>query len=290
MTRIHTDLGIVRRALDIADARGVRAAERETGVLRQTVAKWKKARAARYPEWPTPADIDAWRADDEANREKRARGVAKATDYRKRRYLGLVPKPVAPVGTMRRLQALYALGWTCPEIGERLGVSDSRVGHIMTGLYKRVTPETAARVRAVYDELSMTVPVDKPMVRRGDCPIHERGRNDARRRGYAPPLAWDEETIDDPSARPAHLLRRAAPRGFDEAAVRRRIDGDQAVQLSDADRREVVRRLHTRGLSDGEIEQQTGVSKRQVLRDRQTLGLPANELDSWAAAGRRAAS
>lgn len=289
MTRIHTDLAIIRRALDITDARSAYAAEREMGVSHKTIYKWMKVRASRSPEWPTQADIDAWRADDEANRDKRARGVAKAADYRKRRYLGLVPKPISPVGTMRRVQALYALGWTCPEIGERLGVSAARVGHIMNGLYARVTPETDARVRAVYDELSMTVPVDKPMVRRGDCPIHERGRNDARRRGYAPPLAWDDETIDDPAAKPAHLLRPAAPRGFDEAAVRRRVDGDHAVQLSDPDRREVVRRLHARGFSDGEIENQSGISKRQALRDRQTLGLPANELDSWAA-GRRAAS
>ncbi|HEY1178253.1 MAG TPA: hypothetical protein VGF17_19025 [Phytomonospora sp.] len=210
MSRIHTDLAVIRHALDIADARSAYAAERETGINHKTIYKWVKARAARSPEWPTQADIDAWRADDEARRDARARNRAKRAEYRKRHYLGLTVQPISPTGTMRRVQALYALGWTCPEIGARMGVSGARVGHILNGLYGRVTPETAARVRAVYDELGMTVPQDKPMVRRGDCPIHERARRDARRRGYAPPLAWDDDTIDDPAARP------------DRAALRRR--------------------------------------------------------------------
>ena len=79
----------------------------------------------------------------------------------------------------RKLQALVALGWTQGSIGARIGVSASNMTATITGQPQM----TARRVRAigrVYAELHMT---PGPSVR---------ARNDARRKGWLPPLAWDD--------------------------------------------------------------------------------------------------
>lgn len=89
-------------------------------------------------------------------------------------------------GTHRRLQALMALGWPLSVIAKRLGVHHDRIRQYL--IQRSVYATTAARVAALYDELSMT---PGPSVR---------ARREAARRGYVPPLAWDDETIDDPAA------------------------------------------------------------------------------------------
>lgn len=65
-------------------------------------------------------------------------------------------------------------------------------------------------------------------------------------------------------------------REVDQVAVQRRISGDHTVELNIGEKREAVRILHTRGLSDGEISRTIGHTDRQVLRIRQELDLPAN--------------
>lgn len=92
-------------------------------------------------------------------------------------------------GTRRRLQALAALGWPSAEIAARLGVSDAAV-IARTSSSRTVDRTNAARIRRVYDELSMTV---------GPSSIT---RKRALAKGWVPPLAWDDDSIDDPSAEP----------------------------------------------------------------------------------------
>jgi ParB family chromosome partitioning protein len=65
-------------------------------------------------------------------------------------------------------------------------------------------------------------------------------------------------------------------REVDEVAVQRRIAGDHSVRLNIAEKREAIRILHNRGLSDGQIASTIGHTARQVLRIRQELDLPAN--------------
>lgn len=94
------------------------------------------------------------------------------------------------VGTARRLQALARLGWPPRELADRLGVASESVQQLRCTGRPTVERGTHERVAALYDELAMT---PGPSVR---------ARVYAERQGWAPPLAWDDDTIDDPAARP----------------------------------------------------------------------------------------
>jgi hypothetical protein len=96
-----------------------------------------------------------------------------------------------PTGTRRRLQALAVNGWTSRAIAERLGRKEqSTVLDIQSGRAATVRRWTADAVAALYDELW---DVPGPSVK---------ARAHAQRNGWLPPLAWDDDTIDDPAAVP----------------------------------------------------------------------------------------
>jgi transcriptional regulator with XRE-family HTH domain len=98
---------------------------------------------------------------------------------------------VAAAGTQRRLRALAAIGWSAPRLAERLGMNPVALSRLMTRDKQRVTAITAAKARALYDELWNTS---------GPWP---KARTWAAQHGWPPPLAWDDDTIDDPAAQPA---------------------------------------------------------------------------------------
>lgn len=92
---------------------------------------------------------------------------------------------VPACGTRRRIQALLYLGWTHQEMRRRSGV---RTAVTLAGKGEWVTVQTHVRIARLYDELWDV---------QGPSPITRRW---ARKRGYLPPMAWDDDTIDDPSA------------------------------------------------------------------------------------------
>lgn len=110
----------------------------------------------------------------------------------------LLAVPLAPAasrrgrdstGTRRRVQALAWMGWPAREIARRAGCPVSTLRTlILPG--RRISYDLAARVARVYEQLHMT-----PGLSRGAA-------GKARGMGFAPPLAWDPDTIDDPDARP----------------------------------------------------------------------------------------
>ena len=118
---------------------------------------------------------------------------------------------IPATGTQRRLQALVALGWSFPRIGSHCGLEPSFLKHVAKhqGL---VAPLTADRVARVYDELSMRLP---PQNTGGERQGATRARNVAAKHGWLPPLAWDDDTIDDPTAQPAVLRARQTWRNAD---------------------------------------------------------------------------
>ena len=97
-------------------------------------------------------------------------------------------------GTRRRLQALVAIGWSQRRLAERLGVRVSNLNKTLRG-DTLVLCRTARAVRAVYDDLWDQAP---PQGEHREKIAANRARNYARDRGWAPPLAWDDDTIDDP--------------------------------------------------------------------------------------------
>lgn len=108
-------------------------------------------------------------------------------------------------GTRRRLQALVAIGWPKARLAARLGMLPANFGDVMTR--EQVTAGTARAVAALYDELWNTSPAEDGHREKISA---SRDRNYARVRGWAPPLAWDDDSIDDPAAAAANWKRSAS--------------------------------------------------------------------------------
>lgn len=127
---------------------------------------------------------------------------------RQRRILDGDAPTVTSIGTVRRFQALMALGWRGPEIALAAGVSINTLRSVVYHESVTVHAATARGVAEAYERMSMGVPTGQ---------YANRTRALARIRGWLPPLAWDD--IDDPDAEPWTETR--APRG-----VRRERIGD----------------------------------------------------------------
>lgn len=102
-------------------------------------------------------------------------------------------------GSRRRLQALQAIGWNCAAVGRHAGLHCRTVQPILRGDTLRVNPATADKIRLAYDAMWGTPP--KPATTQERSAVG-RALNHARAHGYAPPLAWDDDSIDDPTAEP----------------------------------------------------------------------------------------
>lgn len=99
---------------------------------------------------------------------------------------------VAGVGVARRIRALYAMGYGPKELAKEFDLSESLIYRMRD--QGRTTRDKVRRVHEVYDRLAVTPGPS------------ERARWTARWKGWAPPLAWDDDMIDNPDARP-HPVR-----------------------------------------------------------------------------------
>jgi len=122
--------------------------------------------------------------------------------YRRRRdrmiAYGRWPGRDPAAGTQRRIQALMRNGWSLPLLAGRVGCS-RQVLRLILHRSERVTPATAAAVRALYDDLWDQEP---PRGERRQRESVTKTRKYAADRGWPPPLAWDDDAIDDPAAGP----------------------------------------------------------------------------------------
>lgn len=104
------------------------------------------------------------------------------------------PKIVNGTGTARRLQALMTIGWTQKQLANMLNIHESHIPKLVKGNPVRAT--TARRVTELYDHIWSKPP--KPR-NRHERTSKTRTINYAKARGWLPPLAWDEDRIDDPA-------------------------------------------------------------------------------------------
>jgi hypothetical protein len=177
------------------------------------------------------------------------------------------PLMVDATGTRRRLQALMTLGWSLPAIAERLGDRGPNIRRLLFA--ERLTRRFADRIAAVYDALCMIRPAGHD--RTSNAAI-ARTRIFAARRGWLPPLAWDD--IDnDPEPAQAE-----ADNDVDEIAVELAIQG-RPVHLTPAERRACVAALHAKRYSDPLIAETIRCNVKTVGRIRDELHLPAHEQD-----------
>lgn len=160
--------------------------------------------------------------------------------------MAVTPRPnprqqsVLAIGTVRRVRALAAIGWSQRLVAEHASVPVSTVMQ----LHATATVSWAvwSAIRDTYETLSATPSTTgRP----------SRSRGEALRKGWPAPLDWEDHDIDDPRV---HVkAQRWKPKTVREIA---------------AERRELVAELTERGLSADEIADRVGVSARQVVRDR----------------------
>lgn len=165
---------------------------------------------------------------------------------------------VPSIGATRRVRALMAIGWRKADLLAQ-GVPSAQ---LVTRARDWISVAGWRQTRDVYDRLSMTPGPSQT------C------RDRARSHGYAPPLAWDQDTIDDPRATPQ--LGLASAGAIDRVVVDRVVAAakagracDTSLRLTQDERLEAIRTLAASGHTDGEIALAVGVSDRTILRLRQ---------------------
>lgn len=163
--------------------------------------------------------------------------------YEQARQLDLLngrPRTIPALGTQRRLRALVALGHTFARIGEGLGIT-AAAAHAAAKrdrIYVRAT--TAAKVDALFEAWSMTLPPTTTSIDRKNAAY---ARTVARRNGWAPPLAWDNIDTDEvPHAVIEH-------EDLDQVVVERLLAGER-IPSTPAEKHEAMRRWLAAGRSE----------------------------------------
>lgn len=163
-------------------------------------------------------------------------------------------------GTRRRLQALVCMGWSQYELAGRLGYSAGNFGKVVHAT--RVTAATADAVAGLYDQLWDTPPPQTDT--RGRAAVG-RAKHRAQERGWLPPLAWDDDTIDDPTAAPD--TGRGGGPVVDEVAIEQALTGRRVV-LTKAELNVAIRVATDRQLSARRIGELLRTTPRKVNRER----------------------
>jgi DNA-binding CsgD family transcriptional regulator len=171
--------------------------------------------------------------------------VAGAVTVSNRTALAILTVPIGPApndhrdvdatGTIRRVRALVAIGWPIAHLADRFGMYPTALGNIARGELAQVRATTAETVATTYRELCY---LPGPS---------QRVRNEARKKGWHGPLAWDD--IDDPNEQPdtdgvVHLIKRHKAVIDLELVARRTSEGRTAEQIADeigCHKRSVVR-------------------------------------------------
>lgn len=145
-------------------------------------------------------------------------------------------------GTRRRLRALMAIGYTQIYLGRR--ISDSKYGahSLWTDKCAYTNANVAARAVTLFDEIHL---IPGPSAR---------ARRWAVKKGWAPPLAWDEDAIDDPASTPIDCTLR----------IVRKVPADFA---------DIVADHRTLGRTDEQIAERIGMTTDAFQRRLTRLGI-----------------
>jgi hypothetical protein len=138
-------------------------------------------------------------------------------------------------GSRRRVQALAVLGWPRTAMAEQLGMD---VAHFNRAIRRtRIRAGLARSVKELYDAWWNQDPLEHGVPAQSVARV----RSDSARAGLYGPLAWDDDTIDDPAARPqTDAVRPTVTEGGNLAA--RWLLGESVV-LGPEDRKQVVQHL-----------------------------------------------
>lgn len=169
---------------------------------------------------------------------------------------GFVPK----VGAVRRIRALQAIGHCARDIAAATAALTERDVYLIANQAGRwITQARWDAIAQAYDRLSMTPGGST------------QARTIAAAAGYPPPLAWDEDAIDEVTATPVEVAEDLYD--LDEVAVEALMAGRRPYGLRAAEKAEAVRRLAGQGWSDQRISRQIGACERTVVRLRRRHGI-----------------
>jgi hypothetical protein len=161
-------------------------------------------------------------------------------------------------GTRRRLRALAARSWSPQAMERATGIPELVLRRGLDGY--EITPELAQAVASAYDRLWDREP---PITSRDEREAARESRSCAVARGWAPPMAWDDDQIDLPDGRPAkgwkpHRTTRRAVDLVEDAEFVRQHDG-----YRDASIPQVAIRL---GVPRNRLEQAYSRARRHAAR------------------------
>lgn len=100
-------------------------------------------------------------------------------------------RPIPSTGAHRRVQALVTRGWSLSKIAGRLDMQIANFWKVMSS--DRIGADLHLRIAALYDELWNQTP---PHESWHDAAAYTRTLNYAKKKGYLPPLAWDDIDTD----------------------------------------------------------------------------------------------
>lgn len=208
----------------------------------------------------TLADITAGRAGNVRERTVAALRAAR---------LAWTPPPgqVLALPATRMLQALAYIGHAPTALAGRLAQPAVLVWEWTTGEYRFLPRASAAAIEVLYRRLGVS---QGPSVEVAGY---------ARRQGWVSALAWDEDAIGDPWARPARG-RVGADRIVDPVAVERALAGDGVVaaRLTKPEQRAAARLGTQRGLSAAALGELLHRTSRTVQRVRAATAAPPMDL------------
>lgn len=230
--KLKTEPALVRAVLDSHSRGGWPAVKVDhPGVPIEAVRRWVKARAELGADWPTWEMQAEW----EQRQEVRKKAAEQMRSWRRRTNYGRRPVLVDARGTIRRIRALQAIGWTFQHIADEAGMPDRCLIPDLVDR-KMVRPETAAAIDKAYRALCM-----KP----GPS---NKTRRIAAKNHWAPPLLWDD--IDHDKAPATGAAKQ--PDWVDEEVVARLLAGHR-VKSSPAEKRAAMARWIAAGRSEASL-------------------------------------
>lgn len=170
---------------------------------------------------------------------------------------------VGGVGTARRIRALCCIGWSLTYQAERLGRSVGNFAALVDAVH--VVGSTLAAVSGLYEELSMTpAPAGYSATR---------ARRFAVGHCWFPPLAWDDDEIDDPAAFPSVLPPLEGERPHPQELVIQHLAAGHPVDRPDGVLEEMVRRLSAGGYTAAQAAVMAQTTPKTISMYRSQLGL-----------------
>lgn len=174
--------------------------------------------------------------------------------------------PLTAVGARRRLEALAAIGHPPTDLAELLNLERGAFAF----WHLEVPPYKYAELARLFSRLELTPGPSK------------QARTHAAAHGWAPPLAWDEDTIDDPDAEPQGVrpgYRRQVPPDFVDMVLESRDLGHYDEQIAEAMGIKLdafSRRLHRLGLPERRHGNGTSIHRPPAYGNRYRLRLHAS--------------